>query len=271
VPLSRRAERRATWLHGHLRTRRLAALRAHRTTLAGWSAVWGALVAASVLVDWHHPQWRAFMVGAMLVGFAESTWIGLTFFDGSLAARYGRFIEEMVGDGLRTAAGVWAVVSNVPFEHFDVDHLVIARRGVFAVEVKTIQGSRAAELDDLRDVPSMLAQAQRAAHDVRALLRSEKVHRAVRPVLVLVGSAVPTLPPLGQACNGVIVVAWRDNAAWLHRLGDRDDIDEAVARAAHRVVAGFRARRWAHNATHACPRPGRLAGFLRLGRRSAAS
>ena len=128
---------------------------------------------------------------------AEKTWIA------------GGRAEERVGEeleGLR-AHGFY-VFHDVPLPGVgNVDHVVLAPPGVFAVEVKTMWGSRKS-LDDLPALPAMLAQARDESGKIALLLRTVPDVGTVRPVLVLAGPGAPTFPgPV--TVDGVLVVSFR--------------------------------------------------------------
>lgn len=198
--LDRRTERRAAWLDRQLRARRRAVWRTHSRLWVEWAAGFGLLLASLALLESGHPQARAALLGAVATAAAATLGFGLMLVDGSLLARLGRMAEESVGDELRGAAGVYGVVSNLPFELSDVDHVVLARAGALAVEVKQVHGLR-------RDLPQprlagMLEQTRTGARRAAAVLRQSGVPVEVWPVLVLTGAGAPDLPGGPPRCRG---------------------------------------------------------------------
>ncbi len=110
------------------------------------------------------------------------------------------------------------VVSSVPFDRCDVDHVVLAPRGVFAVEVKFMMG-QPQPLGRVRDLDLHAAQAKRMADRVRRFLAQHGIDGRVHPVLVLAGPGAPDLAgkPVRRA-DGLVVVAFRDSDYWTELL-----------------------------------------------------
>ncbi len=143
------------------------------------------------------------------------------------------------------------MVSTLAFDHFDVDHVVLARCGVLAVEVKFLTNPHRPSperevdpLDDVPELPGMLAQARRGAHTVGLLLRSRHVPVPVRPLLILAGPGSPDLRGTVRLLDGVAVVAWRDIDTWSARLAAASGaLDELTARAAADALLAFHGER----------------------------
>jgi hypothetical protein len=164
----------------HARRRRL--LRARWPDLAcavGAFAVSGALVA--VLVR-HWPFLVGLVVGTYLGALTVLLLVLLAIADGSLLPRLGRALEADVGKELLKAPGVFAVVSGISFAQRDVDHVVLARGGCFAVEVKATFGRRTS-LSGVPDLKGKLAQARDGARQIQLLLDSRGVPLPVSPGL----------------------------------------------------------------------------------------
>ncbi|MBN1096807.1 hypothetical protein JKP76_12650 [Blastococcus sp. TML/C7B] len=154
-----RPRRRASWLDRDLRTRRQHLLRARWRELAvtlGAFAVSGAL-AAFLLRAWSF--WSGVAVGTYLGAVTVLVIVMLAIADGSLFPRLGRALEDDAGTALLSTPGVFDVVSGVSFEHVDVDHVVLAPAGCFAVEVKA-SFSRRGHLDRVLALDDKLAQAR---------------------------------------------------------------------------------------------------------------
>lgn len=246
--LARRAERRASWLDGQLWARRRAAWRSHWRLWVQCAVGYGVLVAAIAVLEAGHPQARAALLGAVGVAAIGTLLLGLALVDGSLLARLGRVAEESVGDELRAAAGVYGVISNLPFDSSDVDHVVLAHAGVLAVEVKQVHGLRRALPPDR--LAGMVEQARAGARRTAAVLRQSGAPVPVWPVLVLTGAGAPDLPGGRRVVDGVTVVACRDSEHWLPRLAAGTRLDPGTARRAADVLLGFRTRRWHHDRRH---------------------
>lgn len=242
--LRRRQERRAGWLDGQLRERRRAVWRSHLRLWMSWAFGYGLLLAGVWFALPNHREERAALLGAVATAAAGTLLFALMLVDGTLLARLGRLAEEGVGDELRTADGVYGVVSNLPFDSADVDHIVLARAGVLAVEVKQIHGL-------FRFIPKprlagMLDQARTGARRTSALLRQHGVPVSAWPVLVLAGAGAPDLPGGRQVIDGVTVVVRRHSKQWLPRLQDGERLDRDTARKAADALLSYRARRWEH-------------------------
>jgi len=112
--------------------------------------------------------------------------------DGSLLARMGRSFESHVGEELRAIPGPFDVVSGVSFAHRDVDHVVLATKRCFAVEVKASFGRRTT-VDEVPGLAGKVTQARDGAAQVRRLLASRGMLLPVTPVLVLAGPGAPIM------------------------------------------------------------------------------
>jgi hypothetical protein len=245
-PLTRwresRRRRRASWLDRDLRARRSQLLRARWRDLAcalGAFAVSAALVAALVR-QW--PFLVGVVVGAYLGAVAVLLLVLLAIADGSLFPRLGRALEDEVGNELRTAPGVFAVVSGVSFAHRDVDHVLLARAGCFAVEVKATFRRRQ-RLGQLPELPGKLAQARDGARQIERLLASRGVSLQLTPVLILTGSGAPDMTS-PERHDGVLVVPFRNGHVWRSHLAGLDPtLDEATAQAAASELLAYRRQR----------------------------
>jgi hypothetical protein len=123
--------------------------------------------------------------------------------------------EDNTRDELKKAVTrryIWGWVDNIEVSDGDIDHLIIAPAGVFAVDSKW----HARKLNS-----SLLAKDVRsatiAAAKARSVLRSLKRPLDVHPVLVVWGAGEKDVPGGGGLIDGVDVVAGHDIAAWLQR------------------------------------------------------
>ena len=206
----------------------------------------GALVAVLVI---HWPFLIGVVVGAYLGAVTVLLLVLLAIADGSLFPRLGRALEDEVGLELRKAPGVFAVVSGVSFAHRDVDHVVLARAGCFAVEVKATFGRRR-RLHDVPELPSKLAQAHDGARQIQRLLASRGVALQVTPVLILTGSGAPDMA-LAERHEDVLVVALRHGHAWRSKLtGLGPSLDEATAQIAADELLDYRRQRTDYELSH---------------------
>jgi len=243
-----RRRRRASWLDRDLRARRRQLLRTRWRELAGALgafAVSGALVAALVR---HWPFLVGVVVGAYLGAVTVLLLALLAIADGSLLPRLGRALEDEVGIELHKAPGVFAVVSGVSFTHRDVDHVLLARAGCFAVEVKATFGRRR-RLDEVPELPGKLAQARDGARQIERLLASRGVPLHVTPVLVLTGSGAPELT-LAERRDDVPVISLRKGHAWPQLAGLEPTLDEATAQVAASELMAYRSQRTDYELAH---------------------
>lgn len=181
-------------------------------------------------------------VGAYLGAVAVLLVVLLAIADGSLFPRLGRALEDEVGKELQKAPGVFAVVSGVSFAHRDVDHVLLARAGCFAVEVKATFRRRQ-RLDQFPELPANLAQARDGARQIELLLGSRGVSLQLTPVLILTGSGAPDMTS-PEWHDDVLVVSLRNGHAWRSHLAGLDStLDEATAKTAASELLAYRRQR----------------------------
>ncbi len=202
----------------------------------GAFAVSGGLLAILVS-SW--PFAAGLVVGAYLGVLTVMLLVLLAIADGSVLPRLGRAFEGMVGDELDKAPGVLAVVSGVSFAHRDVDHVVLARGGCFAVEVKASFGRRNGR-GEVPDLDSKLAQTRNGARQIELLLASRGVPLPVSPLLILAGSGAPDMAAIGRY-GDVLVGTLRNSDAWRSALMGLDShhLDEVTARTAAAELSAF--------------------------------
>lgn len=199
----------------------------------------GALVAALVR-QW--PFLVGVVVGAYLGVVTVALLVVLAIADGSLLSRLGRVLEDEVGSDLHEAPGVFAVVSGVSFARRDVDHVVLAQAGCFAVEVKATFGRRR-RLADVPELRGKLAQASDGARQIHRLLASRGAPLQVTPVLILTGSGAPDMT-VAELHDDVLVVPLRNGHAWRSLLAGLDPaLDEATAHVAAAELLAYRSAR----------------------------
>jgi Nuclease-related domain len=238
----RRRRRRASWLDRDLRARRRELLRTRWRDLAGGLAAFavsGALIATLVR---HWAFLVGVVVGCYLGAVAVLLLVLLAIADGSLLARLGRAHEDDVGTELLKAPGVLAVISGVSFANRDVDHVLLARGGCFAVEVKATFGRRG-HLSEVPDLPGKLAQTRDGARQVQRLLASRGVPLPVTPMLILVGSGAPELT-VAERQDDVLVATLRNSDTWRPVIaGTAHTLDEAAAERAAAELLAYRSQR----------------------------
>jgi hypothetical protein len=164
-----------------------------------------------------------FSIGAMVTLLVCFVWYLFLMGTGSVLTLAGIWAERFTDEELKTARKrgyIWGSVANIELGGFDIDHLVIAPGGTFALETK----SHMARLDRARRAAD-LQQARDAARKASLVLRSKHVETPlqVTPVLVLWGRRnTADLPEDGRLVEGVHIVAVADLANWMrrHQSGD---------------------------------------------------
>jgi hypothetical protein len=200
----------------------------------------------------------------MLIGLVLGIYIGalavagavfLSVVDGSLHPRLGRLVERSTGMDLRRIPGIYGVVSDLSFEHINVDHIVLTPNGCLAIEVKS-SFSRRQELAKVPDLASKVAQAHDGAQRVERLLRSRGVVLRVKPVLLFTGPGAPYMPPVVQHSE-VTITGFNDPTAWLEgAVAAGDQLDLGTARRAADELLAYREKRTQYERS----RPARQAG-----------
>jgi hypothetical protein len=247
--LRRRAQARirlgfggAGWLDRKLQQRRRRLLRTRWRDVAG---LLGSTAVSAVLCA------LAVRHSALLVGLALGVHVGacvvllrilLAVADGTLLPRLGRLVERAVGADLRHTPGVFAVISDVSFDRLNVDHVVLAPTGCFAVEVKG-RFTQHRTIASLPDFSGQADQARDAARMLQSLLRTRGVNLAVTPVLAVAGPAAPHIPDLFRH-GDVLITAAGDRRRWPVVLAQGGtDLDAGTAARAAAELRTFRTQR----------------------------
>jgi len=155
------------------------------------------------------------IIGVVATALAAAFLIMFLVTSGSALTLAGAWAEDFVNDEIKKArkrGHVWGAVPNIEVGGFDVDHLVVAPGGIFAIETKahTRRISRATASADLE-------QARESARKASLILQSKQVGlpQPVTPVLAVWGRrATETVPNEGRLVNGVHVVPVPALADW---------------------------------------------------------
>jgi hypothetical protein len=200
----------------------------------------------------HSPFFLGLVVGLVIGLIGASVLPLLALADGSLLARLGRAMERAVGTELRKLAGVSAVISDVSFEHGNVDHVVLTPAGCFAVEVKSLWTMRR-PLTDVKDLGRKIDQARDGARKTHHLLRSRGVELKPTPVLLLTGPGAPDLAG-GIEHRGVLIATLR-TTEWLRRrlTGQTGSFDQQTATKAALQLRIYREERIRYELTKRQP------------------
>lgn len=207
-------------------------LREHGWSLAGVGALVGAAVSFMVV---EHPGFASGVVAG--AGLASLGWgLYLVIAVRSYSAYIGAKAERWTTKMLKSAPPNWICVPNVPFENYDVDHVVLTADAVLAIEVKwrpqlSVKDSRSRHSSDL-------AQANKSANKMRSFLRSQKMtDLTVIPTLLLWGPGTPEMPG-GRSIEGDVHVLdgnrfneWKYAYTTGHRLfASVDALSDALTR-----------------------------------------
>jgi len=153
----------------------------------------------------------------------------------------GTWGEDNTRDVLRAARrrhDIYDWIDNLEVEGGDVDHLVIAPGGVFALDSKWHAVEVKPEILD-RDTRAASAGARRA----RSILRSEGHQEQVTPLVVIWGGHQQDVPGPGVQVNDVLVIRGQCLRAWLaSRDHDAEVIDRRSAKAMTADLLQFRDR-----------------------------
>lgn len=161
---------------------------------------------------------RGFEQGAMAVAFISAVLLLYLMTSGAIYELGGAWGEDNTKSELKTARKrglFWGAVHNIEVAGIDIDHLVLAPQGAFAIDSKWHFGELQHWALD-RDVRRARAGAQKAA----SVLRSTHVRAPmdVVPLVVVWGRGQRELPDEGLNHDGVGVVAGADLMKWLESV-----------------------------------------------------
>jgi len=159
----------------------------------------------------------------------------------------GHAAEQWSLQSLRKVGG-WLITPNLSFEGVDVDHVVVTRTAVLAVETKFRGKPFNADIERARHQRELDA-AIRGARKVRLLLQSKKMrdHCDVLPVLIVWGHGRPALAR-GYRRDGEVYVLDGDHPElWAH-LFAAPLLDRQSQLSLHRVIEDYAAVRDGYDA-----------------------
>jgi hypothetical protein len=181
--------------------------------------LWAGLLIALVVVNLRYwPEYeRGLLTGFLLTaGIAMTLW--WVWYGSGLGPRLeGTWAEDWTAEELKKTSNVLETIPNLRFERFDADNIVIARDGVYVLEIKrhrrfypgVLEGDLAQFAKNSRTVRSFLV---RAIKDTSAPLAE-----FITPVLVIWGKAGLDLLPTWQetATGDVVLVGGKHLRPWL--------------------------------------------------------
>lgn len=186
-----------------------------------WRAVLVAAGIVAAVIAFEHlfaHGWTEGFIDGLLVA-AMVAGLGLVFLlsAGGAMLLGGAWGEDATKEALKAAqkkGHIWGAVHNIELGKADIDHVVVAPSGVYALETKW---------RFVDHTPAVLAefaqQASRNARKTASVLRSQTVttpHDVV-PLVVVWSKGQHGLPDDGLLVDGVLVVAGSDLSRWLSR------------------------------------------------------
>lgn len=202
--------------------------------LALWVTV-GAFV--SVLVGGYA---RGFLHGLLAASFLTAIYAVFILGTGQTFRLAGKWGEENTRDILRWGrrrGHILDWVDNLEIEGGDVDHLVIGKSGLFAVDSKwhghTVT-SETVRLDRLR--------AEASARRARSIMRSLHVQHEVRPIVVVWGGQQTRMSGPSRPEGDTLFLPGRDLKNWLRTQSDGNIIGTAEGRDIASRLKRFRHR-----------------------------
>ncbi|MGB8649290.1 MAG: nuclease-related domain-containing protein [Mycobacteriales bacterium] len=186
-----------------------------------WRAALFAAGTVAVLIAFEHlftRGWTEGFIDGLLVAAMVAA-LGLVFLlsAGGAMLLGGAWGEEATRETLKTAqkeGHIWGAVHNIELGKADIDHIVVAPSGVYALETKwRFVDHTPAVLSDFA------AQASRNARKAASVLRSQTVRTPhdVVPLVVMWSKGQHGLPDDGVVVDGVLVLAGGDLPQWLSR------------------------------------------------------
>jgi hypothetical protein len=215
----------------------------------------GVSAAGFLVLVRHSPVLIGFVLGVYVTAIGGLGFVFLSVVDGSLHPRLGRRVEHWIGMDLRRLPGIYGVISDVSFEHVNVDHVVLTPQGCLAIEVKGCF-SRRQELARVPDLASKVTQARDGGNRVQRLLRSRGVDLPVTPVLLFTGPGAPFMPPVVQY-DDVVITGFTNPRTWVEgAVGAGDPLDLETARRAASELLAYREQRTQYERSCPARRPG---------------
>jgi hypothetical protein len=151
------------------------------------------------------------VVGAMVVLVLYEIRISA----GTIFRRAGLDAQDAAHDLLNRISGA-RVISQVNFENWDVDHVVVSRDGVLVIETKWTGKSNIENVRDFPDLAKALDQARESARKIRLLLSDADFRQPidVEPAVLLMGIALPEVPGGVTRIDDVLILIGHQSWQW---------------------------------------------------------
>jgi hypothetical protein len=181
--------------------------------------------------------WLGLLIGIVFATFVTTVAWLVAEHSGARSALIGASGERFSAEAFRQLSKRWIEIDSVPFERFDVDHVLISESGVFAVETKftSVQWSERSTA-----YANALVDARQRARKIKLLLAGTG-KPAVMPVLVIWGPGAPAIPggfeTVGDVlgCRGSSPKAWIAHLEGLPHTFERGTVQEMAAVVDERV------------------------------------
>jgi hypothetical protein len=178
------------------------------------------VVLLAVLVSLFDPSsyGRGLTQGGLAVALVAAVWLMYLMTSGAVYELGGAWGEDNTRTELNSARRrglIWGAVHSIEVAGVDIDHLVLAPAGAFAIDSKWHFGELQRWALD-RDVTRAIEGARKA----ESVLRSTHVQTPMKvtPLVVVWGRGQRELPDEGIEHEGVWVVAGADLKRWLDRV-----------------------------------------------------
>lgn len=191
-----------------------------RNNLIGLALITAGFLVTVSIVSWIEPSayTRGVFQGAATVSYGAVVFLMYLMTSGAVYELGGAWGEDNTRSELKWARRrgfIWGAVHNIEVGGIDIDHLVLAPRGAYAIDSKWHFGQLHRTALD-RDVGRATAGARKAA----SVLRSTHVRAPmeVTPIVVVWGRGQRELPDEGLTHDGVFVVAGADLRRWFEHV-----------------------------------------------------
>jgi hypothetical protein len=206
----------------------------NKPSLLAFGLLWVSV--AALLSSQLHGYWLGLCHGALAVAFVSTVLVLFLVNTSSTWQVAGAWGEDNTRSELRTATRlrlIWGCIDSIELADGDIDHLVVTRRGLLALDSKWHSKTMNRE-----DIATDATRATRAARKAQSVMISIKRPMPIQPVVVVWGPAHSAVPKDGVRIHGVNFVAGPKLLAWLrpYSLGD---IESPLARSILHDLGSF--------------------------------
>lgn len=200
-------------------------------------------VAATLRFLW--PEQEVPLWATVLAVVVASAGVASDSFYGTSQLAMGRDAEKWTSDVLRKRGPRGSVVIDwIPFGERDVDHVLVGRAGVWAVETKYTDFDINLAGPGERYAMQWAAQAERNARTLRLLLRSSGIDITVAPLIVAWGPEISGTP---ASIGSVQILRGPDLRVARPWANDEHALSQAQVDCVRRVLTAHRERRLKHD------------------------